>query len=185
MRLRIPSPATIIASLALLLSLTGTAVAGALITGAQIQNNTVASLDLKNNGVKSVDLTDNGIKSIDVMNGQLRAIDFAPGQLQPGPAGPVGPAGPAGPQGAVGLAGVEIVTAESVRDSDPVHSVSANCPAGKRVIGGGAHIFDASGDAALDESYPEGTKWHARAYEVNATAGAWHIAAFAICAVAS
>jgi hypothetical protein len=48
MRIRIPSPATIIASLALLLSLTGSAVAGALITGAQIQNNTVGSLDLMN-----------------------------------------------------------------------------------------------------------------------------------------
>ena len=72
MRIRIPSPAAVIASLALLLSLTGTAVASGLITGAQIQNNTVGSLDLTNNGVKSVDLTDNGIKSIDVMNGQLQ-----------------------------------------------------------------------------------------------------------------
>ena len=86
MRIRIPRPATVIASIALLLSLTGTAVAGALITGAQIQNNTVGSLDLTNNGVKSVDLRDNGIKSIDVMNGQLRAVDFAPGQIPPGPA---------------------------------------------------------------------------------------------------
>ena len=141
MRIRIPSPATVIASLALLLSLTGTAVASGMITGAQIQNNTVGSLDLTNNGVKSVDLKDNGIKSIDVMNGQLRAVDFAPGQLQPGPTGPVGPAGPAGPQGAPGLAGVEIVTAVSVRDSDPTHTATATCPAGKTVIGGGAHIL--------------------------------------------
>ena len=47
MRFRFPSPAVAIASLALLLSLTGTAVAGALITGAQIANNTVATLDLR------------------------------------------------------------------------------------------------------------------------------------------
>ena len=120
------------------------------------------------------------------MNGQLRAVDFAPGQLQPGPAGPAGllPA-PLVRRELTGLAGVEIVTAVSVRDSDPTHAVTATCPAGKTVIGGGAHIFDASGDAALDESYPPRPRWHARAYEINATAANWHIAAFAICAVAS
>ena len=183
MRIRIPSPATIIASLALLLSLTGTAVAGALITGAQIQNNTVSSLDLTNNGVKSVDLTDNGIKSIDVMNGQLRAVDFAPGQIPPGPAGL---AGPAGPQGAPGLAGVEIVTAESADTSLSSHQVDATCPAGKRVIGGGAQVYGANAEAALDESLPvDATKWRATAYEVNATAENWHVVAFAVCAVAS
>ena len=186
MKVSFPSPTAVIASLALLLSLTGTAVAAGLITGAQIQNNTVSSLDLTNNGVKSVDLTDNGIKSIDVMNGQLRTVDFAPGQIPPGPAGAAGPAGPAGPQGAPGLAGVEIVTAVSERDSDPTHAVTATCPAGKTVIGGGAHIFDASGNAALDESYPpDSTRWYARAYEINATAVNWHVAAYAICAVAS
>jgi hypothetical protein len=186
MRLRIPSPAVVIASLALLLSLTGTAVAGALITGAQIQNNTVGSLDLMNNRVKSVDLEDNGIKSIDVMNGQLRAVDFAPGQLQPGPAGPAGAAGPAGPQGAPGLAGVEIVTAESADNSNTHHDVDVTCPAGKRLVGGGAQVYGANAQAALDESLPvDADTWRARGYEVNATAENWHVVAFAICAVAS
>ena len=129
MRIRIPSPATIIASLALLLSLTGTAVAGALITGAQIQNNTVSSLDLMNNRVKSVDLKDNDIKRIDAMNGQLRAVDFAPGQIQPGPAGPAGPAGPL--QGAPGLAGVEIVTPPSARGSNREPSGRPDVPGGQ------------------------------------------------------
>ena len=60
------------------------------------------------------------------------------------------------------------------------------CPAGKRVVGGGAQVYDAAGDAALDESFPmESTRWRARAYEVNATASNWHLVAFAICAVAS
>ena len=189
MKVRFPSPTAVIASLALLLSLTGTAVAAGLITGAQIQNNTVSSLDLTNNNVKSVDLKNNEIRSIDVMNGQLRAVDFAPGQIPPGPVGPAGPAGPAGtagPQGAPGLSAVEIVSAESVTDSDGNKSVNVTCPAGKHLIGGGAHIYDAAGDAALDESYPvDSTKWHARAYEVNATALNWHLEGFAICAVTS
>ena len=186
MKVRFPSPTAVIASLALLLSLTGTAVAAGLITGAQIQNNTVSSLDLTNNGVKSVDLTDNGIKSIDVMNGQLRAVDFAPGQIPPGPAGAVGPAGPAGPQGAPGLAGVEIVTAETANSSNSPQQVDVTCPEGKRLVGGGAKVHGANAEAALDESYPlDATKWHATAYELNATAGNWHLVGFAICAVAS
>ena len=60
------------------------------------------------------------------------------------------------------------------------------CPAGKRVVGGGAQIYGATGDAALDESFPlDATRWHARAYEVNATGDNWYVIAYAICAVAS
>ena len=124
MKVRIPSPAMIVAILALLFALSGTAVAGGLITGAQIQNNTVSSADLTNNGVKSVDMQNNAVTTFDVLNGTLRAVDFAPGVLTSGAAGPAGPAGPAGaqgapgPQGAPGLAGLEIVTADGVSNSD-------------------------------------------------------------------
>jgi hypothetical protein len=60
------------------------------------------------------------------------------------------------------------------------------CPAGKRLVGGGAQIWGANAEAALDESFPvDATKWRATAYEVNATASNWHLVAFAICAVAS
>lgn len=183
MRIRFPSPAVVIASLALLLSLTGSAVAGALITGAQIANNTVGTLDLKNNDVRSIDVRNNSLTSLDVLNGTLKAIDFAPGQLPPGPAGPAGQQGPAGPQGAPGLASLQIVSAESASNSDPNRQVEALCPAGKVVVGGGAHIWNAATDVALDESYPSGAaKWRATAYEVNATGANWHLVAYAICA---
>ena len=102
------------------------------------------------------------------------------------PGGPAGPAGPAGPQGAPGLAGVEIVTAESANSSNSQHQVDATCPAGKRIVGGGAQVYGANAEAALDESFPvDATKWRARAYEVVATADNWHVVAFAVCAVAS
>ncbi len=187
MKVRIPSPAMIIAVIALLFALSGTAVAGALITGAQIQNNTVSSLDLTNNTVKAVDVQNNSLTTFDVMNGTLRAVDFAPGVLKEGPAGPAGPAGAqgaAGPQGAPGLAGLEIVVAETASNSDSPKQVEALCPAGKQVVGGGGHIYSAATDAALDESYPASTtKWRATAYEVVGTAANWKIAAYAICAV--
>jgi hypothetical protein len=170
MKIRIPSPAMIVAVLALTFALSGTAVAGVLITGTQIANNTVASVDLKNND----------LRSIDVRNGTLKAIDFAPGQLTPGP---VGPAGPAGPQGAPGLSGLEIVTASSASDSSGSKFVEASCPGGKQLVGGGARIVGAGGSVALDESYPlTSTKWRAYAYEVNATAVSWRVDTFAICA---
>jgi hypothetical protein len=171
------------------LALTGTATATALITGAQIKNNTVSSLDLTNNSVKSVDVANNSLTTLDVKNGALRAVDFAPGELAAGAAGPAGPPGPAGPQGSAGaqgvpgLAGLEIVTAEGPSNSDANRQVDVSCPAGKKVVGGGAHIWNASSDVALDESYPmSASAWRATAYEVNATAANWHLVAYAICA---
>jgi hypothetical protein len=170
MKVRIPSPAMIVAALALILALSGTAVASGLITGAQIKNNTVSS----------VDLTNNSIQSVDVKNGSLKAVDFAPGVLTPGvPGAP----GPAGPQGAPGLADVEIVMVDGVNDSASSKQTEATCPAGKQLIGGGAHIVNAGSDVALDESYPaSATKWRATAYEIIATAVNWHLQAYAICA---
>ena len=176
MRTRLPSPALIVAALALLFSLTGTAVAAGLITGGQIANNTVSHLDIKNNDLRSADVRDNSLKSIDVLNGTLKKIDFAPGQLPAGPAGPAGAQGPAGPQGAPGLAGLEIVQAESASNSETVRQINASCPAGKKVVGGGGHVWGAGGDIALDESYPmSATTWRATAYEVNAPAADWRL----------
>jgi hypothetical protein len=170
MKIRIPSPALIVATLALVIALSGTAVASGLITGAQIKNNSVSSIDLKNNS----------IQSLDVKNGTLKAVDFAQGVLT---SGAPGAPGPAGPQGAPGLAGVEIVMADGPNDSSVSKQTEASCPAGKQLIGGGAHIFNAATDVALDESYPASdTKWRATAYEINATAVNWHLQAYAICA---
>ena len=189
MKFRFPSPAVVIASLALLLSLTGTAVAGALITGAQIANNTVATLDLKNNDVRSIDVKNNNLTTLDVLNGTLRKVDFAPGQLQPGPAGPAGPAGPegpAGPQGAPGLAGLEIVSSTSPASSNPGRMVQASCPAGKVVVGGGGRVAFGESDVALDESFPvDANTWRVLAYELNATAAVWTLTAHAVCASAA
>ena len=73
--------------------------------------------------------------------------------------------------------------ANSATDSSVAKLADVTCPAGKRVVGGGAHIWDAGGKVAFDESYPTGpATWRATAYEVVATALNWHISAYAICA---
>ncbi|MFN8224229.1 MAG: collagen-like protein [Gaiellales bacterium] len=191
--IRIPSKATCISTVALLFAVTGTATAAGLITGAQIKDNTVGSADIRNNSIATPDVKNNSLTSLDVQDGSLQAADFAPGQLTTGPAGPAGPqgapgatgpAGPAGPQGAPGVSGLQTVTSDTATDSVAFKSALATCPAGKKLIGGGAMIFGQAGSVALDESYPASdTQWKGYATEVNATVGNWYLRVYAICAV--
>ncbi len=90
-RLR-PSPAMIVASLALLVGLAGTSVAAV----NALPSSSVGTLQLKNNAVISAK----------VKSHSLLRSDFANGQLPRGPQGPQGPQGPSGPAGPAGAAGV-------------------------------------------------------------------------------
>ena len=82
---RRPSPAMVVAVVALVSSLTGGAVAATLITGDDIAQNAIAKKHIKKNAVVSKK----------VKNGSLLAKDFKAGQLVAGAPGPVGPAGAA------------------------------------------------------------------------------------------
>ena len=86
-----PSPALVVACIALLVSLTGTAVA----TVSQLPRASVGTPQLKNNAVNSKK----------VKNGSLLRADFKTGQIPAGARGPAGPAGATGPAGAAGPAG--------------------------------------------------------------------------------
>lgn len=90
MRLRRPRHGTVVAYLALFLTLGGTAFAAA-----SLPRNSVGTAQIRNNAVT-------GAK---VRNGSLTAADFRRGSLPRGPQGATGPAGPAGPQGPQGPAG--------------------------------------------------------------------------------
>lgn len=85
-RLRLPSPAMIVAFAALCLALSGTAMAArSLITGK--------------------DIKDGSVTSADIQNGSLTAKDFKKGQIPAGAKGAKGDPGPAGPAGAAGASG--------------------------------------------------------------------------------
>jgi hypothetical protein len=71
----------VLAVCCLLLSTTGGAVAGGLITGAKIKNGTVTTKDIKNGTVKSEDIRDGAVSSTDVRDGTLTGIDVADGSL--------------------------------------------------------------------------------------------------------
>jgi hypothetical protein len=95
LRLRKPSPATVIACIALFVALGGTSVAAV-----TLAKNSVLSKHIKNGQVKTADLGASAVNSAKVGDGSLLAQDFAAGQLAAGPAGPPGPPGPStGPAG--------------------------------------------------------------------------------------
>jgi hypothetical protein len=99
-RLRLPAPATVVAGVALVVALGGTAyAAGVLPVGS----------------VGTVQLRDNAVVSSKVKNGSLLARDFKAGQLPRGPVGAAGAQGPAGPVGSTGSTGATGATGRRVR----------------------------------------------------------------------
>jgi hypothetical protein len=98
---RRPSPAMVVACLALLVALGGTSVAAI----SQIPRNSVGTPQLRTNAVTTPKVRNNAIVSAKVRNRSLLAVDFAVGQIPQGPQGEQGPAGPAGPAGAQGPPG--------------------------------------------------------------------------------
>jgi len=107
-----PSPALVIACIALAIALGGVGYAATV-----VPRNSVGVLQLKPNSVNSAK----------VVNGSLLRADFKAGQVPRGargPVGPTGPAGPAGPAGAAGAAGPAGPTNTGV--SLAVKNVSSN-----------------------------------------------------------
>jgi hypothetical protein len=87
-----PSPAMVVALLALSVALGGTGYAAT-----KLPKNSVGSAQIKRNAVTGDKVDD----------GSLFVNDFAPGQIPKGPKGDVGPQGPAGPTGAQGGPGAQ------------------------------------------------------------------------------
>ena len=107
--LRLPSPALIVAMVALFVAFTQTGLAA----------RTVDLVQAGCNCANSSDIVNNSLTSVDIKNGSLLKKDFKKGQIAAGPRGPrgapgangangaQGPAGPAGPGGPGGPAGAQ------------------------------------------------------------------------------
>jgi hypothetical protein len=87
---RRPSPAMMVAFVALMLALGGTS---------------FAAVKLAANSVGNAQLKKNAVTSAKVKNGSLTSADFKAGALRAGPAGAAGAAGAAGPAGVAGAQG--------------------------------------------------------------------------------
>ncbi len=81
--LRRPSPATVIASIALFVSLGGVSygVATGSIDGREIKNNSVSNKDIKNNDVRGRDIRAGAVNGSDVANDSLTGGDIAESSL--------------------------------------------------------------------------------------------------------
>jgi hypothetical protein len=170
---KLPSPASTLAAVALLVALAGTSVAAV----TALPRNSVGAAQIRSNAVTSAEIRNSTIVSADVRNGTLSRADFRAGQL---PAGAPGPAGPPG------LSGVERRDVISATNSTNTKTLSAVCPTGKRVIGGGARVTGSGvADVTINESFPDsdGTKWNAVARESDPTLGSWALTAYALCAI--
>jgi hypothetical protein len=134
-RKRLPSPALIVACVALI-----TALGGVSYAAVTLPKNSVGRSQLKTNAVVSTKVTDHS----------LLARDFKRGQLPAGPRGPKGDVGAPGPKGDKGDPGSPGQTGASAGANAIVRSVAfqvganteddgaALCQAGERATGGGA-----------------------------------------------
>ena len=147
---RRPSPAMVVALVALSSSLVGGAAAATLVTSADIQNGAVSTKDIKNGGVTKKDIKRNAVRGKHVKNGSLASDDFAPGEFPgTGPQGPKGDKGDPGQDGADGTDGTDgangatnvttRVATQSLAANDRA-TLTKNCNAGEKAVGGGYAI---------------------------------------------
>ena len=158
-----PSPAMVVACLALGIALTGTSVAAVSalapnsVGTAQIRANAVTAAKIKNANVTGAKVARNAITGAKVLNRSLTAADFVASSLPKGPAGPTGatgPAGPAGPAGAIGpvtvrQAGVAVPGGVAQNGAYDTETVTVNCNAGEKAISAGTGWSDDAADREL------------------------------------
>jgi hypothetical protein len=204
---RRPSPAIVLACLALLIALSGTSFAvsnqvpnnsvgeaqlkkdsvtaakikSGAVQSSEIKDAIIATNDLHNDSVTNAKLAKDAVSANEVKDRSLLAVDFAAGQLPRGPQGPAGPAGPPGP----GVGGLERRSEGTSTDSTNSKSTTATCPSGKRVLGGGARVTgNAAASVTISESFPDSSldRWNATARESDPTDAGWQLTVFALCA---
>src|SRR5215211_487059 len=164
-----PSPAMVVAFIALMLALAGGA---------------YAQLRIPRNSVGTKQLRANSVTSPKVKAGSLHLSDFRAGQLPQGPAGPAGPAGaqgPAGPTGATGERGPAGATNLTVRTFNGNGQSEATCLPGERATGGGGTITG-NGTGALVNSEPIEIDGRVRSWLVNSSVDTDPITAWVVCA---
>jgi hypothetical protein len=165
-----PSPAMVVACLALVVALGGTS---------------YAVVSLPPNSVGTAQLRANAVVSSKVKNRSLLAVDFKAGQI---PTGPPGPKGDKGDPGTSGVSGYELISARSDVTNQLFNSVSLSCPTGKKAVGGGGATAGGivPGDGpyiVVNQPSVDGTGWLVQT--ARGTSGGSVLLGYAICATVS
>jgi hypothetical protein len=147
------------------------ALGGGVVTTGKLKNGAVSEEKLFNSAVTNSKLGPNAVATGKIEDGAVTGAKLSSGfnaQL---------------------VKNVSYATKASASDPDDSKSVTAECPSGKQVTGGGALILGAGAKVVLSGSGPapvnaDGKRsgWSASAREVEAEAGNWSIEAYAICA---
>ena len=187
------SPATVIASIALFVSLGGVSygVAAGSIDSREIENNTVQTQDVRNNGLSGA-TSETAASEPRPARRAVRGLDVNDGS----PAAPPWPTtlwGSRDQQPALDiprLAGVDAKRSSrrcgACRPQPPTRpplpgGPRASCPKGTKLLGGGARVVAPVGTpVALSTSGPSSNGWDASAYATAAT-GNWQLVSVAIC----
>jgi hypothetical protein len=177
LRLR-PSPAIMIACLALAVALGGTSYAAA---DKLLPKNSVGTKQVVNGSLQTVDLSKRAKAALKGARG-LRGLQGAQGQR-----GPTGARGAQGIQGIPGLSSFELVEKDSANDSATPKILNLVCPGTKRAISVGADIgmgLGSVGFVAVTEAFITGNNAAVvRADEVGGgTASNWSLNANVACA---
>jgi hypothetical protein len=175
MRKLIPSGSVVVAVVALLVAMSGSAVAASLITGEQIKDGTIQAKDLSKKTRAKLAATAGGVR---------------------GPVGPAGPQGDPGANGRDGQDGLNALTETTIRRGQAevgAHQSGiafAHCQPGEQSVGGGGQFATIDGSEWIQRSAPaigtqvatDGSKadgWFARGF--NDENAAQTLTAFAVC----
>jgi hypothetical protein len=151
---RLPSPATIVACVALVVALGGVSYAAGVLPKdsvgtTQLKKKAVTGAKLQKNAVTGTKIAKDAVTGAKVKDGTLTAAKFKPGQLPTGPQGPKGDPGPQGQKGDKGDSGVTgVANRSSAWTSVPANSYTtaeAQCQAGEFAVGGGFVIPNPAG----------------------------------------
>jgi hypothetical protein len=196
----------VVALLALFIALGGVSygVATGSIDSREIANGTVQSRDVRDDSLQGVDVENNALGGGDIAEGTVRARDIAAGAIRSREitdrsvvgrdvaSNSLGDREIAEPQLEINRLGGfrseryvrNLRRVQTATGNDPVTPKAAppaRCPAGKRLIGGGASVVaPAPVPVALTVNGPSGNAWTAMAY-ATAPTGNWQLVAVAIC----
>jgi hypothetical protein len=173
------------------------------VTGAKIASATIGSTQLANGAVRSGQLGGGVVTESKLKDGAVTGAKISTNAVTNSKLGPEAvAAGKLAKEAVTGdklsavllgqlVKGVSYATATSLSNEEPKpKSVTALCPAGKQVTGGGARVIGAEAKTvAITESIPalngenKRNGWTATAAEVGGAPGkSWAVEAFAICA---
>jgi hypothetical protein len=173
---RLPSPAMVVACIALAIALGGTAYAG-------VSRNSVGTVHLKRNAVTSIKVRNNSLTGADINEGRLGRVPSAARANTATSATTAQTATTATSANSAPVARLDYASATVAVPGGFVAPVrgTVSCAAGLAATGGGAKMADPSQGFVVDTNLVGRTGWEATAQ----SAQAQHMTVFVICAQAA